>query len=100
MNCRWSTVYTFPSSPSARNYCCDVTAVGQHREKAARLEIFIYWVKASWACTIERTPRGWKCKVHDLTLCRPRGEMPHRGKRLDASADQIENRNNLLLDFM
>lgn len=89
----------FPISSQGRSCHCDVTAVGQHTEEAARLEIFIYWLKASWACTIERTPRGWKCKVHDLALCRPIGETPHRGKKLDASADQFENRKNVL-DFM
>lgn len=67
MNCRWSTVYTFPSSQSAGN--CDVIAVGQDTENAARLEIFIYWVKASLTSLIERTPRGWKCKVHYLIFC-------------------------------
>lgn len=42
---------------SAWNCCCDVIMFGQDIEKAATLEIFIYWVRASLTCTVGRKSR-------------------------------------------
>lgn len=58
MNCRWSTVYTFPSSLERLELRCDVITLGQDVEKAAPLEMFIAWVRASLTLLYdERTSR-------------------------------------------
>lgn len=54
MNCRWSTVYTFPSSLERLELRCDVVTLGQDTEKAAPLGMFIDWVRASLTCTLGR----------------------------------------------
>lgn len=86
---------------SAWNCCCDVITFGQDIEKAATLEIFIYWVRASLTCTIGRTSRclKWKATWPHFS-CRPIVETSHGEKKFDTSTDQIENRKNLFLDFM